>query len=370
MSLSAGVRLVQDRYAESREEAIASLRLEGMAPPDPGSLAPAEVLVRVRSASVSFIDLIMMSGQYQHMAPLPFTPGLEYAGEVAAVGGAVTRFKPGDRVLNDYLVVGPRSSGAYQSQGGWATYALATEAGLHAVPGGFSFDEAANLLLNYETPWYAFVNRARLAPGETVLITGASGAAGMAAVRVAKIMGAKVIATGRSEKKLARVLAQGADHAICTAPGKSGEPGVPRFREQVKALTDGRGADVVFDTVGGEVSREARRSLCFGGRMLIIGWAENTTVAQGGGRRGSANADSLPTNIMQMKGLHVMGSPMVIHSTREPSIRPPRVAQIMAWAAAGLIRPWVSHVFEQHRFREALLCKARGEVNGGCVLHF
>lgn len=364
--LPVGQRLVLNAYGTSREHAIESLSLEEAPPPH--ALMPDEVLVRVRSASVSFIDLIMLSGQYQHMIPLPSTPGMEYAGEVAAVGDAVEKFKVGDRVLSDFLVVGPRSSGRHQAYGGWGRYAIASENGVHGIPDGFSFDQAANLLLNYETPYYAFVDRAKLQPGEVVLITGASGAAGMAAIQVAKILGAKVIATGRSEKKLAQVLEFGADHVICTAP-KDGESGIPRFRDQVKALTNGRGADVVFDTVGGEVSQESMRSLCFGGRMLIIGWAENTRVAQGGGKRGSDNADSLPTNIMQMKGLYVMGSPMVIHSGREPQIRVPRLAKIFEWVSAGLITPYVSHVYALSDFKQAMFAKAAGEVNGGCVLH-
>jgi NADPH:quinone reductase len=125
---------------------------------------------------------------------------------------------------------------------------------------------------------------------------------------------------------------------INTSP-RNGEAGVPKFRDDVKALTRGRGAEVVFDTVGGDVSQESMRSLAFGGRMIIVGWAGNTTVAQGGGKRGSDNADRLPTNIMQMKGLYVMGSPMVIHSGREPDIRLPRLESIFKWSAKVESRP-------------------------------
>lgn len=364
-------RLVLTHYAATREDAIDNvLRLEDRLVPEPSRLGPREVIVAVQSASVSFIDLLMMSGQYQTMLPLPCVPGMEYSGIGEAVGTEVSpdRVAVGDRVLSDFLETGARSLGPYQAQGGWQSFALAPDHGLHRIPDGFSFDQACNLLLNYETPHYAFINRARLQPGETVLITGASGAAGMAAVQVAKILGAKVIATGRSDEKLAQVKAYGADHVINTSP-RNNEPGIPRFREDVKALTDGRGVEVVFDTVGGDVSQESLRCLGFGGRMVIVGWAENTRVAQGGGKRGSDHADRLPTNIMQMKGLFVMGSPMVIHSGREPQIRPPRLEAILRWVGEGRITPFVSHAFPITRYREAMHAKLSGAVNGGCVLH-
>jgi len=366
-----GKKLVLSRYGQSREDAIDNiLQLVEGRPPDVDELGTHEVLVAVRSASVSYIDLLMLSGQYHTMLPVPCVPGMEYAGVVVGVGSAVDpdRVAVGDQVLSDFLMTGPRSLGPYQAEGGWQSHAVAPDNGVHRMPEGFSFDAACNLLLNYETPYYALINRAKIEPGETVLITGASGAAGMAAVQVAKILGATVIATGRSDEKLAQVKAFGADHVINTSP-REGEVGVPRFRDDVKALTNGRGADVVFDTVGGEVSQESMRSLGFGGRMVIVGWAENTTVAQGGGRRGSDNADKLPTNIMQMKGLFVMGSPMVIHSGRDPSIRVPRLEAIFRWASEGQLTPFVSHSFPFADYAGAMHAKLSGGVNGGCVLH-
>lgn len=365
-----GERLVLTRYGQTREEAIDSvLRMERAPRPDGAQLRPHEALVEVRSSSVSYIDLLMMSGQYHTMLPLPCVPGMEYAGTVLATGDAVdpARLAVGDRVMSDFLVTGPRSLGEYQAQGGWQSWALAPADGLHRVPENLNFDQACNLLLNYETPYYAFVNRARLRAGETVLITGASGAAGMAAVQVAKILGATVIATGRSDEKLAQVARFGADHTINTSP-RDGETGIPRFRDEVKALTSGRGVDVVFDAVGGDVSKESMRCLDFGGRMVIVGWAENTTVAQGGGGRGSTNADHLPTNIMQMKGLYVMGSPMVIHSGREPSIRPPRLEKIFEWAREGRITPHVSDAYPLADYRAAMHAKRAGKTSGNSVL--
>ena len=367
--LPRGRRVVLPAFAESPEEAIASgLRLEEDVPsPDPAVLGPTDVIVEVKSASVSFVDLLMLSGQYQHQPPLPCVPGLEYAGVVAWAGAGVdpARLKLGDAVMSDFLVTGPRSLGAYQKHGGWASHAVAPQEGLHRVPAGFSFDEAANLLVNYETAYFALVTRAGLKAGETVLINGASGAAGMAAVQVAKLLGAQVIATGRSEAKLAVVKAYGADRVI-QSNGADGE--VRRFRDDVKAATNGRGAQVVYDTVGGAVSLECMRSLAFGGRHIIVGWAGNTKVAPGGGKRGSATPEMLPTNIMQMKGLVVMGSPMVIASAQDPTLRPARQAQVLEWARQGHLKPWVSHVFPLSDYRRALTAKLTGEVIGGCVL--
>jgi NADPH:quinone reductase len=364
-----GKRINLPRYAASQEDAVENvLHLEDMPPPDPAALKPNEVIVAIKSASISFVDLLMMSGQYQHMVPLPCTPGMEYAGVVTAVGKDVATLKVGDAVLSDIMLTGPRSKGAYQANGGWASFAVAPDHALHRIPKNFSFDQACNFLYGYETAYYAFANRGKLLPGETVLINGASGSTGMAAVQMAKIFGAQVIATGRSREKLEAVKAFGADHVIETS--EPGNPGaVRKFRDEVKALTDGEGAHVVFDTVGGALAIECLRSLRFAGRHLIIGWAGNTTVAKGHGQRGSANADQFPTNLIQMKGLYVMGSPMAIHAQRDPSTRIERMEKVNAWADEGRITPHVSHVSKLENFRDAMRARLKGAAVGGCVLN-
>lgn len=365
-----GKRIVLPRYAASQRDAVENvLQLEDMAAPDPALLKPNEVIVAVESASVTFVDLLMMSGQYQHLPPIPCTPGIEYAGVVTAVGSGVDpkRLKVGDAVFSDFFVVGTRSKGDYQTNGGWASFAVAPDHGVHRIPAGFSFDQACNLLLNYETAYYALVTRGKVQAGEVVLINGASGAAGMAAVQVAKILGATVIATGRAGPKLEAVKSFGADHVIETSV--AGSTVTKAFRDEVKALTQGAGAHMVFDTVGGQVSEQCMRSLRFGGRHVIVGWASNTTVAKGYGQRGSDNADRLPTNIIQMKGLFVMGSPMAIHTQADMSIREERLRKIMQWVAEGKIRPYVSHIYPLSRFREAMSARLDGLVTGGCVLH-
>ncbi len=360
-----GKKVVLPKFAESPGQAIDGLlTLEEMAYPDTSALQPTDVLVAVKSTSVSFVDLIMMTGQYQHMAEPPFTPGLEYSGEVIWVGSDVVRFEVGDRVMSDFMTVGPRSKGAYRHYGGWASYAVAPENGVLPIPDGYDFDEGCALLGSYETPYFALVKRANIQPGESVLITGASGAAGMSAVQMAKLLGATVIATGRSDEKLAAVKAFGADHVINTSP-RDGEDGVPRFREDVKACTNGEGVDVVYDAVGGDVGHEALRSLAFGGRFIIVGWTSN--VADSGGRA-TFEPDRLPTNIMQMKCLQVMGSPMVIYSMRHPEYRAGQLKQILTWAEQSKLRPHISHRFPLEQFRDAARAKLNGKISGSCVL--
>jgi NADPH2:quinone reductase len=202
--------------------------------------------------------------------------------------------------------------------------------------------------------------------GETVLIHGASGATGLAAIQVAKLLGATVIATGRSDAKLAVVREHGADHVL-NVRDEGGGP--RRFRDEVKALTAGRGVDVVYDAVGGEISLETLRCVRFGARFLIVGWASTPFVARGKGQRGAPNANALPTNLIMMKSLDVLGCPTAISTAYDPSSRPPRLAQVLRWAAEGRIRPHVSHSFPMSEFRTAMRAKWAGEVIGGCVLH-
>jgi len=169
-----------------------------------------------------------------------------------------------------------------------------------------------------------------------------------------------VIATGRSTAKLDVVRAQGADHVV--VPSAS-------LRDEVKALTGGRGVDVVYDGVGGELSVETLKCLRFGGRFLIVGWAATPAVARGKGQRGAPNANQLPTNLIMMKGIDVLGCPTVISTVNDPSLRPPRLKQVLAWAGEGKLVPHVSHVFPLAEFKQAMMTKWRGEVIGGAVLH-
>lgn len=367
---ASGHRVVVRELAEDPATAIQQhMALEAAAPPDPAGLATHDVIVEVRSAAVGWVDLLMTSGQYQHMPALPYTPGLEYAGVVAWVGAGVSaeRLRVGDAVLVDGFLAGPRSLGAYQQYGGFATHAVAPAEAVRRVPAGLDLDQACNLLGNYETAYHCLVTCGQLQAGETVLIHGASGATGLAAVHLAKLLGATVIATGRSDAKLAAVRMQGADHVI-NCRNDDGAPGVRRFRDEVKALTGGAGVDVVHDGVGGDISLESLRCVKFGARFLIVGWAATPNVARGQGQRGAPNANMLPTNLIMMKGLIVRGCPTVLSTLHDPAIRAPRLAQILRWVEEGRLRPHVSRVYPLTEFRAAMLAKWRGEIVGGCVL--
>ncbi|MDX2089420.1 MAG: NADPH:quinone oxidoreductase family protein [Kofleriaceae bacterium] len=359
-------RVIVSALGEDPLDAIANYTsLVEMLMPDPAGLAASDVIVEIKSASVGWVDLIMTSGQYQHPPQPPYTPGLEYAGVVAWAGPEVTHVGVGERVLVDPFLAGPRSHGDYQRYGGFASYGVAPGRAVLPIPGELSFDQACNLLGNYETAYHCLVTRGRLAAGETVLIHGASGSTGLAAVHIAKLLGARVIATGRSDDKLAVVNGQGADHVINTrAPD-----GVRPFRDDIKALTNGRGVDVVYDGVGGEISVESLRCVRFGARFLIVGWAATPFVSRGKGLRGAPNANVLPTNLIMMKGLDVLGCPTVISTVNDPSLRAPRLAQVLAWASSGAIRPHISHGFPLAAFATAMRAKWNGDVIGGCVLH-
>lgn len=357
-----GQRVIVAEFAEDPIEGIENhVQIETQFMPETGKLASNDVVVAVKSASLGWVDLLMTSGQYQHMPPLPYTPGLEYSGEVVWTGDQVTQHKVGDRVLVDGFQAGPRSPGDYQQYGGFANFAVAPEQALLAIPEGLSFDQACNLLGSYETAYYCLLTCGQLLAGETVLIHGASGATGLAAVHIAKMMGATVIATGRNDKKLALVKEQGADHVInCKHE--------PRFRQQVKDLTAGKGVDVVYDAVGGDISLESMRCVKFGARFLIVGWASTPLVAKGKGQREAPNANMLPTNLIMMKGLRVMGCPTVISSQQDPTLRPARIKQLLQWVDEGKIKPYISHVFPLGDVKQALLAKWNGEILGGCVL--
>ena len=367
--LGPGQRAVLREYGETPLDAVDKhLELVEQPAPDPASLGPRDVIVEVRSAAVGWVDLLMSSGQYQHMAPPPYTPGLEYAGVLAWVGPEVEGLAVGDRVIGDGLVTGPRSHGPYQRWGGFARWAVAPAKGVIPLPAPLDFDQGANLLGNYETAYHCLIHRGRLSAGETVLILGATGSTGLAAVELAKRVGATVIAAGRSPAKLAELAELGADHTVVTTDPDA-ESGVRRFRDEVKALTGGRGVEVVYDPVGGETSLEALRCVDFGARFLIVGWASTPFVAKGKGQRGAPNANVLPTNLIMMKGLDVLGCPAVISTVRDPSLRPTRLRALLAWAEAGELHPKVAAQFPLSQLHEALRAKWASRHVGGIVVH-
>lgn len=355
-----GHRLIVRELGETPLDAMERcVELTPMAMPAPATLGPTDVVVQVAAAQVGWVDLIMLSGQYQHVPTVPYTPGLEYAGTIAWVGADVRDHAVGDRVLIDGFTSGPRSHGAYRAWGGFATWAVAPAAAILAIPARLSFAEAACLLGNYETAYHCLHTRGRIAAGETVLILGAAGATGLAAVQLAKRAGARVIAVGRSPRKLAVVAAHGADHIIAL--------GDAPLRDAVRAIAPD-GVDVVYDGVGGELSAAALRCVRFGARFLIVGWASTPFVAAGKGGRGAPNVNLLPTNLIMMKGVDVLGCPTVISTVHDPSSRAPRLAAVLDWAARGEIAPHVSARYRLDQWREALGAKWSGEIVGGAVI--
>ncbi len=361
-----GLRVLVRELGETPLEAIEEhLLVERQPPPDPDELGADEVVIEVRAAGVGWVDLIMASGQYQHVPEPPYTPGVEFAGTLAWKGAAVEGWSLGDEVLVDGLLTGPRSLGRHRRWGGFASFAVAPAAALIRKPAGLDFDQASVLLAAYETAYHCLIYRGRLRAGDVVLVHGASGSTGLAAVHLAKLSGAIVIATGRSPDKLDVVLAQGADHAICT--GDEGV-GIAGLRDAVKALTSGRGVDVVFDPVGGPISVQSMRCVAFGARFLVVGWAATPFVAKGKGGRGAPNANQLPTNLIMMKSLDVLGCPAAISAHRDPRMRAERLQRVLGWAERGAITPHVAATFPLSRVADAMRAKWMSEAVGGIVL--
>lgn len=292
---------------EALAQDFSRVALKDLLLPEPGE---GEVRVRVEAASLNFPDLLMLKGEYQFKPAPPFTVGMDLAGVVDVVGPGVA-MQPGQRVA------GGAKTGAF------ADYAICPAASLHPVPEAMSASQAAAYPAAYTTAYVSLVERGQLRAGETLLVHGASGGVGMASVDVGRILGATVIATTASAEKADALKAAGADHVIVL----SGKPG-DQFHEQVKALTDGRGADVIFDPVGGDIFDESTRCIAFNGRLLVIGFA--------GGRIASVN-----TNIPLIKGFSVIGVRAGEYGRQLPERGRIVRDQIWRWAAEGVTRPAV-----------------------------
>jgi len=290
------------------------------------SPGPGEVRVAMRACAVNFPDILMIQGKYQHNPELPFSPGTEGAGDIVEVGDGVTEWKVGDAVG-----VGMRS-------GGFAESVTVPTSALRRIPKGFDYVEAAAFTSAYLTAYVALVRRGNIQKGETVLIHGAAGGVGLAAVEIAKILGATVIATASSDEKLAVVRERGADHTInyILPDGKVGG-----FREQIKSLTGGNGADVIYDPVGGDVFDESLRCIAWGGRLLVIGFT-------------SGRIATVPSNIPLIKGFSVVGVRAGEYGRRDPDKGRENLKIIHRWASEGLVRPYVCETFPLERAIDAL----------------
>jgi NADPH2:quinone reductase len=309
---------------------LSTLRLEDRGVPAPGK---GEVRVRLRAASVNFPDILMVQGKYQLKPDLPFSPGMEGAGDVVAIGEDVTRVKAGDRV-----VVGGRF-------GCYAEEIVVPDAALRALPAGFDYAKGAAYPAAYLTAYVGLVRRGLLQRGETLLVHGAAGGVGLAAVDLGKLLGATVIATASSVEKRAFLQGYGADHVLPSTG----------FREAVKDLTGGRGADVIYDPVGGDVFDESVRCIAFDGRLLVIGFT-------------SGRIASVSANMPLIKGFSVVGVRAGEYGRQFPAKGIENIRTVDAWAAEGKIRPHVCATFPIERAREAMRMLQDRKVIGKVVL--
>lgn len=309
-----------------------SLALEDLPDPQPG---PDQVVVEVRAAGVNFPDVLTVQGKYQIRPPLPFTPGNEFAGVVRAVGPGVTAFAPGDRVIG------------FTRTGAFAELALAPVSALVAMPAGLDFDVAAAVTLTYGTAHHALADRGALQPGETLLVLGAAGGVGLAAVELGKALGARVIAAASGADKLAVCRACGADVLI--------DYGHEDLREALRAATDGRGPDVIVDPVGGIYSEPALRSIAWRGRHLVIGFA-NGAIPQ------------VPWNVVLLKGASVVGVFWGDFQRKEPQANAAAMRTLLDWMAAGKLRPLVSQRYPLADTARALQDMAARRVTGKVVI--
>jgi len=294
-----------------------------------------QVLLEVRACGVNFPDLLIIENKYQFKPPLPFSPGGEVSGVVKTVGAKVTTLKPGDRVL-----------GA-PGFGGFAEEIAIDARNCVPIPASMPFDVAAAFLFTYGTSHYALKDRAALKPGETLLVLGAAGGVGLAAVELGKAMGAKVIAAASSAEKIAVCREHGADEGI--------DYSQEDLKERIKALTGGNGADVIYDPVGGDFSEQAFRSIAWEGRFLVIGFA-------------AGPIPKIPLNLVLLKGAQIVGVFWGSFTMREPGRHAANIQELMEWYAAGKLKPRISATYPFTRVAEALGDLAARRVKGKVVL--
>jgi len=293
------------------------------------------VKIRVKAAGLNFPDTLIIEGKYQLQPPMPFSPGGELAGEVIEVGDKVTRFKPGDRVA------------ALTGFGAFAEEVVAPESNLLPIPDNMPDEKAAGFMMVYGTSYYALKQRANLQPGETLLVLGASGGVGLAAVELGKAMGAKVIAAASSSEKLRIAKDAGADELI----NYTDEP----LKDAVKKLTKGKGVDVIYDPVGGDFTEQALRTMAWNGRHLIIGFA-------------AGDIPKVPANLTLLKGCSVVGVFWGAFTRNEPEVSAQNMMELLQMYSEGKIDPKVSEVFDFEQYAEALGALTGRRATGKVVL--
>ncbi len=311
--------------------AVETLTVEDVAPPAPGR---GQVLIDVKATGVNYADAIMVAGKYQTRPAFPFSPGLETAGVVAACGEGVTRFAPGDRVM------------AILAYGGLAEMAVADEAETFAVPDAMPFDEAGAFPIAYMSSHVAIRWQGRLEAGETLLVLGAAGGVGLTAVEIGKAMGARVIAGASTTDKLAVARERGADATVNYATEK--------LTERVLALTDGKGADVCFDPVGGDLFDAALSALGWGGRILLVGFV--------------GGVPQIPANRLLVKHRAALGSSLRYFRWHAPDKLRRSVDELFGWYGEGRLRPCITHRLPLEKSVEAIRLLTDRKAHGKIVV--
>jgi NADPH2:quinone reductase len=313
-------------------DGIGAMRMHTLPLPAP---KPGEVRIAVRAASLNFPDLLIVEGKYQFKPALPFVPGAEFAGTIDAVGDGVTHLRVGQPVA------------AIAGTGGFASHAIVEAGRVLPLPPGFDLEDAAAFAFTYGTSHHALVDRAALRAGETVLVLGAAGGVGTAAVQIAKAMGARVIAAASSDEKC----------ALCTALGADATLNYSRdnVRETLKALTGGKGPDVVYDPVGGDLAEPVFRSIAWRGRYLVVGFAMGGIPA-------------LPWNLALLKGASIFGVFWGDFVKREPQASAAALGQLAQWYAEGKIKPVIDQRLPMAELPAAYARMGTRQVRGKLLL--
>lgn len=294
-----------------------------------------DAVIAVKTVGLNFFDTLIIQGKYQFKPAFPFSPGAEVAGVVKSIPGNAQGIAPGDRVV------------AFTGWGGAREEIAVPLARIVKLPDQVSFETAAALTVTYGTTLHALADRGRLKAGENLVVLGAAGGTGQAAIEIGKLMGARVIACASSPDKLDFCRSIGADATI--------DYSTENLKEAIRAATSGQGADVVYDPVGGDLAEPALRAMAWGGRYLVIGFA-------------SGEIPKLPLNLVLLKGCDIVGVFWGNHLEREPDAHRANIEKLVAWCATGRIAPHIHHTYKLAETAEALRALARREVKGKAIL--
>ena len=311
---------------------IDALQWQEMPTPQPKA---GEVLVEIKAASLNFPDLLIVQNKYQTKPALPFVPGSEYAGVVQAVGDGVTHLKVGQSIA------------CLSGTGGFGTHTIASAALCMPLPGGFPHVDAAAFIMIYATSHHALADRAQLKAGETLLVLGAAGGVGTAAIQIAKVMGAKVIAAASTDEKCELCKSIGADLTINYTS--------ENLRDAIKAATSGKGPDVIYDPVGGDFAEPAFRSIAWRGRYLVVGFA-------------SGPIPSLPLNLALLKGASIVGVFWGDFARREPKANAAMMNELAQWYAQGKVKPVIDRTMPMAELKAAYAYMGSRGVKGKLVM--